>query len=59
RANDHKAVQEIYTKEWERHFSKRIFIANKIQNTILRNYTDKLPFITRFLLPFSISATRN
>lgn len=59
RMRDYDLVYNVYRKEWGRHFLKKIFIAKKIQNTILKNYPGKVPLITRFLLPLSISATRN
>lgn len=57
--NDHNKIYNIYRIEWEKLFSKRIYIANLIQNMIFKNYPEKLPAITNLLLPYSISATRN
>lgn len=56
--SDHETVYSLYRKEWKKLFSKRIFIANFIQNLILKNQPEKLPVVTRLLLPSFVLATR-
>jgi flavin-dependent dehydrogenase len=56
--NNRDKIYNIYRIEWVKLFSKRIYIANLIQNSILKNYPEKLPAITNLLLPYSILATR-
>jgi flavin-dependent dehydrogenase len=53
-------IYNTYRVSWKKHFTKRLFIAGRIQNIIMSGLFNKIhPLIVRFSTPYLISATRN